>query len=435
MRAKRLSFFFRFDFLNPTKKMSKKRIAIITVAFLVISYLVYSYFSPSSDDKVYLTSKVRKGNFISEVVTSGEVQSTSLKKITGPPNLRKFRLRDIKIQDLVPEGTIVKKGDYVGKLDPSGVNELILDARLNLEAEESKFTQQQLDTTLTLKQERNAVKDLRFSMEETKLELKQSIYEPPATIKGLENKLEKLERDFREKQENYKIKKRQANAKMVEVGTKVSKIRKELDDLLKLLESFTIYSDGNGMITYDKNWDGTKKKVGSTISPWQPSIATLPDLTKMESKTYANEVDIRKVEEGLPVKVGFDAFPDVELEGVVTDVANVGEKKRGSDIKVFQVLIKLKEIDKSIRPGMTTSNKILTFERKDVLSVPLEAVFTQDSITYVFKKSGFSINKKQVKIGDSNNDSVIIKEGLSENDEVYLNKPEGLDKSAIVKLN
>ena len=415
--------------------MSKKRIAIITVTVLVISYLVYSYFSPSSDDKVYLTSKVRKGNFISEVVTSGEVQSTSLKKITGPPNLRKFRLRDIKIQDLVPEGTIVKKGDYVGKLDPSGVNELILDARLNLEAEESKFTQQQLDTTLTLKQERNAVKDLRFSMEETKLELKQSIYEPPATIKGLENKLEKLERDFREKQENYKIKKRQANAKMVEVGTKVSKIRKELDDLLKLLESFTIYSDGNGMITYDKNWDGTKKKVGSTISPWQPSIATLPDLTKMESKTYANEVDIRKVEEGLPVKVGFDAFPDVELEGVVTDVANVGEKKRGSDIKVFQVLIKLKEIDKSIRPGMTTSNKILTFERKDVLSVPLEAVFTEDSITYVFKKSGFSINKKQVKIGDSNNDSVIIKEGLSENDEVYLNKPEGLDKSAIARLN
>lgn len=89
--------------------MSKKRIAIITVAFLVISYLVYSYFSPSSDDKVYLTSKVRKGNFISEVVTSGEVQSTSLKKITGPPNLRKFRLREIKIQDLVPEGTIVKR--------------------------------------------------------------------------------------------------------------------------------------------------------------------------------------------------------------------------------------------------------------------------------------------------------------------------------------
>lgn len=415
--------------------MNKKRIAIISVIALVLIYFIYSYFSPSADGAIYLTSKVQKGDFISEVITSGEAQSTSLKKINGPDNLRKFRVRDIKIQDLVAEGTVVKKGDYVGRLDPSQINEQIIDARLTLESAESKFTQQQLDTTLTLKQERNTIKDLSFNMEETKLELKQSIYEPPATIKKLEINLEKLERGLVEKQENYKIKKRQANAKMVEVGTEVSKIRKQLNDLLDLLKSFTVYSDGNGMITYVRNWDGTKKKVGSTISPWDPSIASLPDLTKMESKTYANEVDIRKIKKGLPVKVGFDAFPDVEMEGIVTDVANVGENKRGSDIKVFQVLIKLNGTNDNIRPGMTTSNRILTFERKDVLSIPLEAIFAKDSITYVYTKSGFSINKKEVKIGDSNNDSVIIKEGLSESDVVYLNKPEGYETTKIAKLN
>lgn len=415
--------------------MNKKRIAIISVIALIIIYFIYAYFSPSSESDVYLTSKVKKGDFISEVITSGEAQSTSSKKIKGPDNLRRFRLNNVKIQDLVPEGTVVKKGDYVGRLDPSSVNEQILDAELNLENELSKYTQQQLDTTLSLKQERNAIKDLRFSMEETKLELKQSIYEPPATIKKLEIKLEKSERDLREKLENYKIKKRQANAKMVEVGTQVSKIRKKLNDLLKLLKSFTIYSDGNGMITYDKNWDGSKKKVGSSISPWDPTIASLPDLTKMESKTYANEVDIRKIKKDLPVKVGFDAFPDIEMEGVVTSVANVGEKKRGSDIKVFQVLIKMKGYNESIRPGMTTSNKILTFERKDVLSVPLESIFSKDSITYVYKKSGFSVTKKQVTLGDSNNDSVIIKDGLVEGDVVYLNKPEGYEKEQIAKLN
>ncbi|PQJ78017.1 efflux RND transporter periplasmic adaptor subunit [Polaribacter porphyrae] len=415
--------------------MNKKRIAIISVIALIAIYFIYNYFSASSDDEIYLTSKVKKGDFISEVITSGEAQSTSLKKINGPRNLRKFKLRDIKIQDLVSEGTIVKVGDYVGRLDPTGVNEQIIDARLNLETAESKYTQQQLDTTLSLKQERNTIKDLTFSMEETKLELKQSTYEPPATVKKLEINLEKLERDLREKKENYKIKKRQANAKMVEVGTEVSKIRKKLNDLLELLKSFTIYSDGSGMITYDKNWDGSKKKVGSSISPWNPTIARLPDLTKMESKTYANEVDIRKIKKDLPVKVGFDAFPDVVLEGIVTNVANVGEKKRGSDIKVFQVMIKLNESNDNIRPGMTTSNKILTFEKKDVLSIPLEAIFSKDSITYVYKKSGFSITKKQVKIGDSNNDAVIITQGLNENDVVYLNKPEGYESSQIAKLN
>ena len=415
--------------------MNKKRITIISVITLILIYFVYSYFSSSSDGETYLTTKVKKDNFISEVITSGEAQSTSLKKIKGPSNLRKFRLNNVKIQDLVAEGTIVKKGDYVGRLDPSSVNEQILDARLNLETAQSKYTQQQLDTTLSLKQERNAIKDLRFTMEETKLELKQSIYEPPATIKKLEINLEKAERGLKEKLENYKIKKRQANAKMVEVGTQVSKINKKLTDLLDLLKSFTIFSDGNGMITYDKNWDGSKKKVGSDISPWNPTIASLPDLTKMESKTYANEVDIRKIKKDLPGKIGLDAFPDIEMEGIVTEVANVGEKKRGSDIKVFQVMIKLKGSNSNIRPGMTTSNKILTFERKNVLSIPLEAIFSKDSTTYVYKKSGFSVIKKEIKIGDSNNDSVIITEGLAENDVVYLNKPEGYDKDQITKLN
>lgn len=415
--------------------MNKKRIAIISIIALILIYFAYNYFSPSSDGELYLTTQVKKGNFISEVITSGEAQSTSLKKINGPDNLRKFRLREIKIQDLIPEGSIVKEGDYVGRLDPSDVNEKIIDARLNLEGAEAKFTQQQLDTTLSLKQERNSLKEISFNREETRLELKQSIYEPPATIKKLENNLEKLERDFSEKQENYKIKKRQANATMVEVSTRVFKIKNELNNLLDLLKSFTIYSSGNGMVTYFKNWDGSKKKVGSSISPWGPTIANLPDLTKMESKTYVNEVDIRKIKKNLPVKVSFDAFPDIEMAGVVTDVANVGENKRGSDVKVFQVSIKLEGSDKNIRPGMTTSNKILTFEQKDVLSIPLEAIFSKDSITYVYKKSGFSVTKKQVKIGDSNNDSVIITDGLKEEDVVYLNKPEGLNTAPIVKLN
>ena len=164
--------------------------------------IIKQHVRSSTNDDVSLTTRVKKTDFKNEIITSGEARSTSLKNINGPSNLRKFRLRNIKIQDLVAEGTIVKKGDYVGRLDPAEVNEQILDARLNLESAESKFIQQQLDTTLTLKQERNAVKDLEFKIEENKLELKQSIYEPPATIKKLEINIEKLERDLREKKDN-----------------------------------------------------------------------------------------------------------------------------------------------------------------------------------------------------------------------------------------
>lgn len=413
--------------------MNKKRIAII-IGAIVTLIIVYSFFKTSSDKDMPLTAKVIKGTFINEVIISGEAQSTSSKEINGPSNLRKFNLYNVKIQDLVPEGTVVKKGDYIGKLDASEVNSKINDAQLNLETSQSRYTQQQLDTTLTLKQERNAIKDLLFNIEKNKLELKQSIYEPPATIKQLEIEIEKNERDLKEKKEDYSIKKRQANAKMIEVGTEVSKIKKQIEELISLQKEFTVFSDDDGMITYIKEWNGTKKKVGSTVSPWEPAIASLPDLTKMESKTYSNEVDIRKIKKDLKVKVGFDAFPDIELDGIVTDVANVGETKTGSDIKLFQVLIKLNETNKNIRPGMTTSNRILTNQEDNVLMIPLEAIFSKDSISYTYVKSGYSIEKKQVELGLSNNEVVIITKGLNENDIVYLSKPEDMDKKSITLL-
>ena len=413
--------------------MNRKRLLLAGIPVLLI-ILGYTFFTSGDKEDTVITAQVFRGEFLNEVIISGEAQSTSLKNIDGPANLRKFRLNNIKIQDLIPEGTVIKEGDYVGKLDPSSVNEQIIDARLNLESAESKYLQEQLDTTLTLKQERTAIKDIQFNIQEDRLELKQSIYESPVTIKQLEIKIERAERDLKEKKEDYTIKKRKAIAKMVEVGTEVSKIRTKLEDLIALQASFTIRSEASGMVTYAKNWDGSKKKVGSDINPWNLTIATLPDLTKMESKTYSNEVDIRKLKKDQKVSVGFDAFPDITIDGIVTSVANVGEKKRGSDIKLFQVLIKLNESNSNIRPGMTTSNRILIQKEEDVIMIPLEAVFAKDSISYVYKDSGFSIDKKQVELGSSNDDVVIVKKGLSEKDVVYLSKPEGQEDKTIALL-
>ncbi|MEG3659299.1 efflux RND transporter periplasmic adaptor subunit [Arenibacter palladensis] len=413
--------------------MNKKKLLLFGIPVVLI-LVGYTLFGNTADEDVAITTKVVKGDFVNEVIISGEAQSTSLKKINAPEEIRKFKI-NVKIQDLIPEGSFVKEGDYVGRLDPSEVNEQILDAQLNLETAQSKYTQEQLDTTLTLKQERTIIKDLLFDIQENKLELKQSIYEPPATIKKLEINIERLERDLKEKTEDYKIKEQKAMAKMVEVGTEVSKIRKMLDELKDLQKSFTIHSDANGMVTYAKNWDGSKRKVGTSISSWDPAIATLPDLTKMESKTYANEVDIRKIKKDLPVIIGFDAFPDITLKGTITNVANVGEEKRGSDIKLFQVLVNFDENNENVRPGMTTSNRILIHKEEDVLMIPLDAVFSKDSISFVYTKSGLSIDKKEIEMGESNLDVVVIKKGLNENEVVYLSKPEGMEEKSILLLN
>jgi hypothetical protein len=152
----------------------------------------------------------------------------------------------------------------------------------------------------------------------------------------------------------------------------------------------------------------------------------------MISKTYVNEVDVRKVKPGQPVEIGLDAYPDKKLTGVVTKVANVGEQRPNSDAKVFQVDVVISRSDPSLRPAMTTSNKIVTSLVEDALFVPLECLHSQfDSITYVFTRQGLNTFKQEVMIGLTNANDAVLLAGVSEGDRVFLSVPSGLEDSQV----
>ena len=171
------------------------------------------------------------------------------------------------------------------------------------------------------------------------------------------------------------------------------------------------------------------------MEAWNPVVATLPDLRKMISRTYVNEVDIRSVRAGQSVSIGLDAFPDKKLTGRIIDVANVGEQRPNSDAKVFMVNIEINESDTTLRPSMTTSNRILAEKVEDVLFIPLECLHNQgDSLTYVIRKDGLSFRRQQVEIGKTNANDAIVLQGVDEGDQLYLSIPQGVESSPLTLL-
>jgi multidrug efflux pump subunit AcrA (membrane-fusion protein) len=183
------------------------------------------------------------------------------------------------------------------------------------------------------------------------------------------------------------------------------------------------------MVIYVREWNGKKKGVGSQWSPWDPTVATLPDLTQMESDTYVNEVDVRKISVGQKVQISLDADATKKLEGTVTHVANVGEQKPNQDSKVFEVKIEIAKADTTLRPGMTTANAIETASIPNVLSIPLEALVTEGGYAYVYKKDGRSVVKQMIETGTMNDNEIIVKRGLDKDDRVLLSVPS--DKTGI----
>jgi hypothetical protein len=182
------------------------------------------------------------------------------------------------------------------------------------------------------------------------------------------------------------------------------------------------------MVIYSKDRSREKIKVGSTVSPWSPIIATLPDLSSMLSLTYINEIDISKVKEGQKVTLGIDALPEKVLEGEVISVANIGQPMPKSDAKVFEVKIKVFGNVDDLKPAMTTSNIIQTGTYEDTLFIPSEAVFKNDSLHFVYLKKNNNIFKQVVDLGEENENFVLVSEGLNEGDELLLNTPENPDE-------
>ncbi len=411
--------------------MKRNRILIIG-GVAVITILVLVFAGSSSDAKPEVVVDVTQGEFIVDITTSGTLEAENSVPIKGPQGIRNYRIWNLTVQDIIDEGTEVKKGQYVARLDPSELSGKIKDAQLDVDQSQSQFTQTRLDTALTMRQARDELINLEYSVREKQLTLDQSQFEPPATIQKAEIDLEKAKRALNQARENYEIKRQQNVAKMQEVSAELQGDKNELEGLMALQNSFTILAPQDGMLIYKRSWDGKPVKAGSQVSAWDPVVATLPDLSKMITKTYVNEVDIRKVKRGQAVEIGFDAFPDKNLKGRVTKVANVGEQRPNSDAKVFEVEIEVFGTDPVLKPGMTTSNKIITKALDSALYVPLESLHSQfDSITYVFKKQGGKTIKQEVMLGDANSEYVNILAGLEPDSRVYLSSVVGMENDDV----
>ncbi|MCF8232868.1 MAG: efflux RND transporter periplasmic adaptor subunit [Bacteroidales bacterium] len=409
----------------------KKNVFYISLLGVIIVGLLLYFTLPEKSQQKQMLVPVKFGEFRITVTTTGELETENSQAINGPSGLRRFGIWRVEINDMVPDGTVVDSGEWVADLDKSELTSKKQDLESELEKLESQYTQTKLDTSMTLRQAREELINLEYAVEEQKIKLEQSKFEPPATQRQIKIDLERSKRELNQARESYNLKLEKAKADMQEVTASLNKTRRRYKKLQDIMDEFTVTAPEGGMVVYKRNSRGEKQGVGSQMSVWDNVVAELPDLSEMISKTYVNEVDISKVKEGQKAFIGIDAFPEKEYPGKVINVANIGQQMKNSNAKVFEVEIELEEEDEVLRPAMTTKNEIITEVYDSVRYVPLEALFHDEDISFVITQD----NKRyEVKLGKSNENEIIIKRGISGNKKVYIKPPEDYETLELVRL-
>lgn len=411
-----------------------KRILVISVIVAAVIALIVFNRMTSKKGSVDSYAEVKQGMFEITVTNSGELIAEKSIDIKGPEigmgsgqggnrGGRGFDMHamDLKIQDIVPEGTIVKEGDYIAQLDRSSYANTLKDELENLKTYQNNVDMKLLDTAMTLTTQRDDIKNQRYIVEEAEITLQQSKYEPPATIRQAEIALDKAKRTLDQKIKSYSLYVAKSRADISHERQHLTREIRLVDDLQDFLTKFTITAPSSGMVIYKKDRNGSKRKAGSTVNPFDRVIATLPDLNSMISKVYVNEIDVAKIKQGQKVNINVDAFPQKSYNGTVMTIANIGEQLPNSDSKMFEVQIKLDGSDPALRPTMTTGNKIVIKTYNDVLYIPTECVQTgSDSIPFVYGKNK---TKDIVILGESNEKNIVVEKGLEPGDVIYLIPP------------
>ena len=275
-------------------------------------------------------------------------------------------------------------------------------AELNVDGKRYDVRQKEADLrvfeTFT---KRRKVTELKSKAEETKLELAR-------TKKIQKSATEKAESEMKATQKTADLEKKQ-----------YERAKQQLDKCV-------LKAPQDGIIIYAKRyyWDDESNiRPGANVHFQQP-IVTLPDLDQMQVKLRVHESVVKKVLKGQTATIMVEALPGVVLHGKVVSVATQAQSQgwRGGAVKEYETIVSIDDLpsDAGLRPGMSGDVKILLKTVPNALTVPVQAVteFDGKHIAYVVTPGG--IERREVKVGETNDTLIQILEGIADGEQVAL---------------
>lgn len=255
-------------------------------------------------------------------------------------------------------------------------------------------------------------------------------------------KLNNFERQMQELTLQGKVRTCAQNLKQVELtnaaklaqmegilSSRTEQLAKEEERLKRFqsqLAKCKLYAPQDGMVAYASNSYSRDEEIGEgTAVRLRQHIFSIPNLRNMQVETSVHESALDRVQPGLKVAVTIDAFPDRSYTGTVKSVAVLPERSYYSDAQKYKTIITVDEEVYQVKPGMTAVAEVKVDYLPQVNAVPIQAIVQRSGQNWLYVKRQDAVERRQVSLGMSNDQYVIVTDGVDVGDLVVLN-PSGL---------
>jgi HlyD family secretion protein len=405
-----------------SSRFFKSRQIRFTTAGLIVILLaatIYFSFTPTTSGPI-ATAIVQRDRFQVSIKVSGEIRAANSFTLTAP----RGRFSQTQIVYLVPEGKTVQSGDTVVRFATTEIDKIIIERESELMLLTSDYQKLQADQDSRMMDLKSALRTSELAMEQAKLQVEKVKFESDVAQKEAEISFERSKLNLEQAKRRIESQLRVDRSEDMKARQKLRQTELDLEKARTERDQLIMKAPMPGLVVYEMNWQ-TGRKIAIGDAPWSGmAIMSLPDLSKMQTLSSVNEVDISKVRLGQDAEVRLDAFPERAFKATVTSVGTIGQfKERASNNKTFEVVLDIEGIDPILKPGMTTSNEIIMAMIPNAVFIPLEALFEADEQTIVYRMEDGAPKARRVTAGERNSNFVVITKGLSPGDRLTLRDP------------
>jgi RND family efflux transporter MFP subunit len=416
---------------------------------------------------------VENGPFDHVVLEQGEIESSSNNEVkcevkgrggSGTP-----------ILSVVPEGTLVKKGDVLCQLDSSALEQEAKNQRIVVSNAESAVIsaeagvnkaiiarQEYLDGTFLTERKtilseiavaQQTLRKAELSLESAERLAAKGTLKPlqieaeQFAVQNAKNTLESAEGRLKVLDELTKAKMlvqfdadiETTRAKLESDKSTLSEEKEKLQEIQAQITACKIVAPADGQVVYANKFSGRGGgefivEAGALVRE-QQTIFLLPDPTRMQVKAKINESRISLIRDGMPVKIRVNAVEN-ELLGRVVKVNKYAEPGNwwGSNVKEYATFIQIINPPETIRTGMTAEVRIFVEQIEDAIQLPVHAVYETKRHHFVLVQEGNGYATREIEIGATNDKFVTVKSGVKADESVVLDPRNHLNKMDIPEI-
>jgi HlyD family secretion protein len=267
----------------------------------------------------------------------------------------------------VEEGDRVKAGQFLLQIDPRMLKTAVQRGEANLEAQRRRVQSALAaieSARLNLKQAQDALKRQQ-DLWKDKLTTREALENAENTVGLRESELRRLQSE--------------ADAAVQQLRSGAADLESARHDLSLV----TVESPIDGIVVRRNIEEGETAVMGTMNQPGTV-LLTVADMSVIEAEIEVDETDVPSVQIGQKAKVSIDAIPDQSFTGKVTEVGNSPIQTTATSgarqATNFKVVVTLNDQIPEVRPGFTCTADITTATRKNVLSVPIQAMTVRELV-------------------------------------------------------